>query len=79
MQYINNNLIKRLEPLSTGLYNVVTKVFLPSLDLVDKSLKTKTVKSLTSMQACSLRVEYEEINWGALLSTNTGYTISNNT
>ena len=51
MQYINNNLIKRLEPLSTGLYNVTTKVFFQSLDLIDKSLKIKTVKSITSMKA----------------------------
>ena len=51
MSQINNNSIKRLELSINSLYNIVTKVFLPSLDLVDKSLKTKTVKSLTSMKA----------------------------
>ena len=51
MSQINNNSNKRLELLSTGLYNVTTKVFFQSLDLIDKSLKIKTVKSITSMKA----------------------------
>jgi len=54
MSKFNNNSIKRLEPLSTGLYNVTTKVFFQSLDLIDKSLKIKTVKSITSMKASPL-------------------------
>jgi len=58
-------LAKKTSNKSNSFYNILylmsatdyikyTKVFSPSLDLVDKSLKTKTVKSITSMKASPL-------------------------